>query len=66
MKVVVCKVEDLPPGERKIVKAGPRSIGVFNVYGEYYAIRNSCPHQGGPLCVGTRSDAPGEPVRSSR
>ena len=31
MKVVVCRVEDLPPGTRKIVKAGVRLIGVFNV-----------------------------------
>ena len=55
MKVVVCRVEDFPEGERKIVKAGPRSIGVFNVEGEYFAIRNRCPHQGGPLCVGRLS-----------
>ena len=31
---------------------GGRSIGVFNVGGEYYALRNRCPHQGGPLCEG--------------
>jgi nitrite reductase/ring-hydroxylating ferredoxin subunit len=55
MKVIVSSVEDLPPGERKIVKAGSRSIGVFNVDGEYFAIRNRCPHQGGPLCVGRLS-----------
>jgi nitrite reductase/ring-hydroxylating ferredoxin subunit len=55
VKVVVCRVEDFPEGERKIVKAGPRSIGVFNVEGEYFAIRNRCPHQGGPLCVGRLS-----------
>ena len=29
-----------------------RSIGVFNVHGTYYALRNSCPHQGAPLCLG--------------
>ena len=55
MKVVVCRLEDFPPGERKIVKAGPRSIGVFNVEGEFFAIRNRCPHQGGPLCLGRLS-----------
>ena len=58
MKVVVCQVEDLPPGARKIVKAGPRSIGVFNVDGEYFGIRNRCPHQGGPLCIGRLSSWP--------
>ena len=55
MKVVVCRLEDFPAGERKIVKAGPRSIGVFNVEGEFFAIRNRCPHQGGPLCIGRLS-----------
>ena len=55
MKVVVCRFEDFPEGDRKIVKAGPRSIGVFNVEGEFFAIRNRCPHQGGPLCLGRLS-----------
>ena len=32
-----------------------RSIGVFNVAGEYFALRNRCPHQGGPLCLGSMS-----------
>jgi len=49
----VARVSDLPPGERKIVTVGRRSIGVFNVGGEFYAIRNSCPHQGAPLCLGS-------------
>ena len=70
MKVVVCRLEDFPEGDRKIVKAGPRSIGVFNVEGEFFAIRNRCPHQGGPLCEGRvwgalEADRPGE-LRYSR
>ena len=28
------------------------SIGVFNVGGEFFALLNRCPHQGGPLCLG--------------
>ena len=55
MRVVVARLEDFPPGERKIVKAGTRSIGVFNVDGRLFAIRNRCPHQGGPLCLGRLS-----------
>ena len=31
---------------------GGRSIGIFNVRGEFFALRNRCPHQGGPLCLG--------------
>ncbi|TBL79350.1 Rieske (2Fe-2S) protein [Paenibacillus thalictri] len=49
---IIGKASDLPPGERTIVTAENRSIGVFNVNGTYYALRNSCPHQGAPLCKG--------------
>jgi 3-phenylpropionate/trans-cinnamate dioxygenase ferredoxin subunit len=52
MRHVVCPVGELPAGERRIVTIGKRSIGVFNVGDRFYAVRNRCPHQGGPLCVG--------------
>ena len=62
---IVAVVAELPPGSRKVVEIAGRSIGVFNVNGEYFALRNRCPHQGGPLCEGTlgawiASDVPGE------
>ncbi|MEM7333466.1 MAG: Rieske (2Fe-2S) protein [Chloroflexota bacterium] len=62
----ICSLDELPIGERKIVEIGKRSIGVFNVHGEYYAIRNICPHQGAELCRGSvggtmlPTDTPGE------
>ncbi len=64
---VVGKVSEVGPGERKIVEAEGRSIGVFNVAGEYFALRNSCPHQAAPLCRGaikgmTMPSKPGEYV----
>lgn len=42
-----------------------KSIGIFNIEGEFFALRNRCPHQGGPLCEGTlesgvESPTPGE------
>jgi nitrite reductase/ring-hydroxylating ferredoxin subunit len=49
---VVAPVADIPPGERRIFEVAGRSIGVFNVDGRFFAVRNSCPHQGGPLCLG--------------
>lgn len=63
--VVVARAEEIAPGERKIVEVGGRSIGVFNIGGRYYALRNRCPHQGGPLCAGfqlgtLRAERPGE------
>lgn len=62
---VVGTVDEIPPGGRKIVSVAGRSIGVFNLDGEFVAIRNRCPHQGGPLCRGTlvgavESPTPGE------
>ncbi len=49
---VVCRLSELPPGERRIVTLEGRSIGVLNVDGRLYALRNSCPHQNAPLCLG--------------
>ncbi|MEZ4663696.1 MAG: Rieske (2Fe-2S) protein [Caldilineaceae bacterium] len=49
---VVGPAADLPPGARKIVTVGGREVGVFNIGGEYYALRNICPHRGAPLCHG--------------
>jgi len=49
---IVCPVSELLPGQRKIVQVGRKSIGVFNVGGEFYALLNHCPHQHAPLCLG--------------
>jgi nitrite reductase/ring-hydroxylating ferredoxin subunit len=54
---VVARVGEIPPGGRKIVEVAGRSIGVFNVGGAFFALRNRCPHQGGPLCQGRLSGA---------
>jgi nitrite reductase (NADH) small subunit len=48
----VCRVEDLAEGRHRIVRAGNREIGIFNIHGEFHAIPNLCPHQRGPLCTG--------------
>jgi len=50
--VLVAAVTDLPPGERKIVEVGGRSVGVFNVNGEFKAVLNLCPHELAPICKG--------------
>lgn len=58
-------MDELPPGGRKVVRVAGRSVGVFNVAGEFFALRNQCPHEGGPLCEGylsglLQSEEPGE------
>jgi 3-phenylpropionate/trans-cinnamate dioxygenase ferredoxin subunit len=49
---VVARVREFPPGTRRIVEVAGRSIGVFHLRGEFVALRNRCPHQGAPLCLG--------------
>jgi nitrite reductase/ring-hydroxylating ferredoxin subunit len=53
MKVVVGRVSDFENGDRKIIDVNGKSIGVFRIDDRFYALRNRCPHQFGPLCVGT-------------
>jgi 3-phenylpropionate/trans-cinnamate dioxygenase ferredoxin subunit len=65
VKHVVAALDEIPPGGRKIVEVAGRSIGVFNLGGEFFALRNRCPHQGAPLCEGRvwgalESSRPGE------
>ncbi len=49
----VCQEQELRPGDRRIIRVGKKSIGVFNIHGKYYALLNVCPHQFAPLCQGT-------------
>lgn len=50
--VTVARVGDVAPGTGKAVVAGEREIALFNVDGTFYALDNTCPHQGGPLAEG--------------
>jgi nitrite reductase/ring-hydroxylating ferredoxin subunit len=49
---IVATVDDIPPGQRKLVNVEGRDIGIFNVGGEYFAVGNRCPHEGASLCKG--------------
>ena len=51
-EVVVGRIADFPQGTHRVVQAGRREIGVFNIGGDLYALPNICPHQTGPLCAG--------------
>ena len=68
-KYVVAAIDEIPVGGRKIVEVGGVSVGIFNLSGEFFALRNRCPHQGGPLCEGKlwgnlEAAVPGEIVYS--
>jgi nitrite reductase/ring-hydroxylating ferredoxin subunit len=65
VRFVVARAEEFAPNSRRIVTLGGREIGVFRIGDRFYAVRNRCPHQGGPLCEGRTfpvivADAPGE------
>jgi nitrite reductase/ring-hydroxylating ferredoxin subunit len=61
----VCSLDELPPGEMKLVDVGKFGVGVYNVRGALYAIVNYCSHEGAPLCLGliggTNESAPESP-----
>jgi len=48
----ICPVEDLPPGEKRLVELDDLEIGVFNCNGTLYAIEDRCSHDDGELLYG--------------
>jgi nitrite reductase (NADH) small subunit len=68
VSVPVGRVDELLPGERRLVRVEGIEVGIFNLGEErFVAYRNHCPHQGAPVCLGrvggtTLSSAPGDYV----
>lgn len=50
--ILVGKVADFEDPGKKVVQVGDEEYGVFCLDGEFFAWRNECPHQGGPVCQG--------------
>jgi len=48
----VARVDEIPLGTSLVVQVGGKQIAVFNVEGQFFAIYNICPHEGGPLGEG--------------
>jgi 3-phenylpropionate/trans-cinnamate dioxygenase ferredoxin subunit len=51
-EIDICRVEELPPGERKLVEWEDLEIGVFNCGGAILAIEDRCSHDDGDLVAG--------------
>ena len=49
----VAALDELPEGRVKTVTAGIHSMALTHIDGEYHAMDNRCPHQGGPLGEGS-------------
>lgn len=52
MSIYVGEVSQIPKGEAYITEVNGVSIGIFKEEGNYYAIRNVCPHKLAPICEG--------------
>jgi nitrite reductase (NADH) small subunit len=50
--VRVADAAAVPPGSARTVMAGAYEVALFNVGGTFYALENSCPHQGSPIVDG--------------
>jgi nitrite reductase/ring-hydroxylating ferredoxin subunit len=52
----VAKVNEVAPGQRKLVAVNGAKVVLVNHGGSFYAINNECPHEGNPLCEGELKD----------
>jgi 3-phenylpropionate/trans-cinnamate dioxygenase ferredoxin subunit len=64
-RFVVARTDEIPRGGRKRVMVDGRTVVVFNLSGEFFAIGDTCPHKGGSLSEGklcglVRSNGPGD------
>lgn len=50
--VTVATADELPPGQRILVDVDGERIAVFNLAGKYFAIRDVCSHDDGPVGEG--------------
>ncbi len=50
--VSVARRGEVDPGRGRVVFVRGREIALFNVDGEFFAVDNLCPHEGGPLVAG--------------
>jgi 3-phenylpropionate/trans-cinnamate dioxygenase ferredoxin component len=53
----ICPIEELQPGEKRLVEWEDLEIGVFNCAGELLAIEDRCSHDDGVLLEGELDQA---------
>lgn len=54
--VKVTTVSEVPAGGRKLVEVEGIPLAIFHLNGEWYAIEDTCTHDGGPLVEGELID----------
>ncbi len=50
--IEVCRTDDLQDQGKIVVEVDGHQVGVFRLGDEFFAWKNKCPHQGGPVCQG--------------
>ncbi|MDQ6929283.1 MAG: Rieske 2Fe-2S domain-containing protein [Candidatus Eremiobacteraeota bacterium] len=50
--VVVAQVGDIDVRSSRAFTVGKYEVAIFHVDGNFYALEDACPHQGGPLSEG--------------
>lgn len=54
--VTVATVDEVGPGQRKLVDVDGEPLAVFNIAGRYFAITDRCSHDDGPVAEGDVAD----------
>jgi nitrite reductase (NADH) small subunit len=57
-EVRVADADEIEQGKFLVVTVGGVELGVTRVGDRYYAVRNICPHQSAPICLGKVMSAP--------
>lgn len=71
-RVDVGDIDDFQCGQMRLIEVNGREIGLVRWGDEVYAMRNHCPHEGAPLCIGvveglvTQDTTDGAPSVSDR
>lgn len=52
----VCSTDDVTPDSGTVVGINGSVVAIFESNGSYFAVDNTCPHQGGPLGEGKVED----------
>jgi len=50
--VRICREDELEDQGKTVVEIDGLQIGVFRLGHDFFAYKNLCPHQGGPVCQG--------------
>lgn len=51
-RIEVAAASEFEDGDHQLVDVNGVEVGVIKADGEFYALRNQCPHDGGPVCTG--------------